>query len=206
MVKEAVEFEMTRMKETCEKHNSSKWSMSYDAKERTKIFAGRKKLFASLSRYKEGIICTDLADDMAVPYSKMASLAEKIHEIAERNNVIMSAYGHCGSGVMHTKVMLDVTKDQQWDDAKNAVSELYAYVHSVGGITSGEHGIALSKAPDWKKAHPDLIPVMRAIKKALDPNGILNPHKIMDAPDNWVEATPLRYRVHEDAKEQEVNA
>lgn len=196
MVKEAVDFEIEKMKAICEQNNASNVTYSYDAKERTRMFAGRKKLFASLSRYKDGIICTDLADDMAVPYSKMAGLAEKIHEIADKNNVIMSAYGHCGSGVMHTKVMLDVTRDQQWEDARNAVSELYAYVDSVGGITSGEHGIALSKAPDWKKAHQDIIPMMRAIKKALDPNNILNPHKIMDAPDDWVKATPLRYTVH----------
>jgi len=40
-----------------------------------------------------------------------------------------------------------------------------------------------------------MIPVMRAIKKALDPNNILNPNKLMDAPDNWVKATNLRYQV-----------
>ena len=66
---------------------------------------------------------------------------------------------------------------------------------SVGGVTSAEHGIGLSKAPAWKKARADLIPVMRSVKKALDPNNILNPHKIMDAPDDWVKATNLRYKV-----------
>jgi len=72
---------------------------------------------------------------------------------------------------------------------------VYDYVYSVGGTTSAEHGIALSKAPSWKKEKADSLAMMRAIKKALDPNSILNPHKLQDAPDDWVTATRLRYPV-----------
>ena len=194
-VKSAIDYEIKKMKEICEKHNGYAIELSYDAKERQKIFGGRKKLFASLSKYKEGIICTDLADDMGVPNSKVAEAAQKIHEIAEHNNVIMAVYGHCGSGVIHTKIMLDTNKKSQWKDAENVIEELYDYIHSIGGVVSAEHGIGLSKAPPWKKARKDVVPVMRAIKKALDPNNILNPHKLMDAPDNWVKATNLRYMV-----------
>ena len=196
-VKEAVDYEMQGMKAIFEKHNGKVTDMSYDAKERTKIYAGRKKLFPSLARYKEGFACTSLADDMAVPYSKMAECARKIHEIARKNNLIMTAYGHCGSGVMHTKILMDPTRKEQWEAAKRAVEEVYDYVNSVGGITSGEHGIALSKAPSWKKARKDLLPVMSKIKRALDPNNILNPHKLMDAPDDWLTATPIRYKIKE---------
>jgi len=195
MVKEAVDYEIENIKKICEENDGFGIEISYDAKERTRIYTGRKKLFASLSRYKEGIICTDLADDMAVPNSKVSGCAHMIHEIAKRNNVIMSVYGHCGSGVVHTKIMFDVTKKKQWKDAERAASELYDYVHSVGGTTSGEHGIALSKAPFWKKEKADSLAMMRAIKKTLDPNNILNPHKLQDAPDDWVTATRLRYPV-----------
>jgi len=90
-----------------------------------------------------------------VPYSKMAETARKIHEIAKKNNVIMSAYGHCGSGCMHTKILMNPAKKSQWKDAERAVAEVYDYVHSVGGVTSAEHGIGLSKAPAWKK--PEVI-------------------------------------------------
>jgi glycolate oxidase len=194
-VKEAVDFEIEKMKKICKKHGGKDIKKSYDLAERTKLFSGRKKLFASLSRYKEGIICTDLADDMGVPNSKIAEAAEKIHELAKKHNVIMAVYGHCGSGVIHTKVMLDPSKASQWKDAELVIEELYDYIDSVGGVTSAEHGIGLSKAPAWKKARPDMIPVMRKVKRALDPNNILNPRKLMDAPDDWVKATNLRYQV-----------
>ena len=195
MIKESVDYEMEKIKNICEENKGFDIEMSYDVKERTRIYTGRKKLFASLSRYKEGIICTDLADDMAVPNSKVSECAHMIHEIAKQNNVIMSVYGHCGSGVIHTKIMFDVTKKSQWDDANNAATELYNFVHSVGGTTSGEHGIALSKAPFWKKEKADSLNLMKQIKKALDPNNILNPHKLQDAPDDWLTATRLRYQV-----------
>jgi glycolate oxidase len=194
-VKEAVDFEIEKMKKICKKHNGVDIKKSYDLAERTKLFSGRKKLFAALSRYKEGIICTDLADDMGVPNSKIAETALKIHEIAKKNNVIMAVYGHCGSGVIHTKIMLDPKKKSQWKDAERVIEELYDFVDSVGGVTSAEHGIGLSKAPPWKKARSDMLPMMRKVKKALDPNNIMNPHKLMDAPDDWVGATGLRYKV-----------
>jgi len=132
---------------------------------------------------------------MAVPISKIAVTVEKIHEIAKNNNLIMSAYGHCGSGLIHTKILMDPNKTEQWADARKAVAEVYEFVRSVGGTTSGEHGIALSKAPSMKIERKDSLEMMRAIKNALDPNNILNPHKQMNAPDDWVTATRLRYRM-----------
>ena len=195
MVKEAVDFDMKRIKKICEKNNGAGIRVSDDPKEMTRIYEGRKKLFPSLSRYKEGLVTTALADDMAVPMSKIADCVHEIHEIAKRNNVVMSAYGHCGSGLIHTKILMDTSKKQQWENAKHAVDEVYKYVYKIGGTTSGEHGIALSKAPSWKEEKKDSLAMMRAIKKALDPNNILNPHKLMDAPDDWVTATALRYQV-----------
>ena len=195
-LKDAVDYDMATIKEICEKNSAFGVEMGSDAKEMERIYSGRKKLFAALSRYREGFVCTSLADDMAVPSSRIAECARKIHEIGERNHVVMNAYGHCGIGLLHTKILMEVTRKEQWEDARRAVDEVYDYVRSVGGTTSGEHGIAISKAPAWKKEKADSLQMMKAIKTALDPNNILNPHKLMDAPDDWVTATKLRYPVH----------
>jgi len=194
-LKEAVDYDMETIKEICEKNNAFGIEMGSDAKEMERIYSGRKKLFAALSRYRDGFVCTSLADDMAVPSSKIAECARKIHEIGERNHVVMTAYGHCGIGLLHTKILMEVTRKEQWENARRAVDDVYDYVRSVGGTTSGEHGIAISKAPSWKKEKADSLQMMKAIKVALDPNNILNPHKLMDAPDDWVTATKLRYPV-----------
>jgi glycolate oxidase len=193
MVKEAVDFEIEKARAVCEKHGGFDIEASYEEKERTRIFAGRKKLFPALSRYDELLASTALADDMAVPFSKMAETARKIHEVADRHGIVMTAYGHCGAGCMHTKILMDTTRPAQWESARKAVVEIYEYVRSVGGTTSAEHGIGLSKAPAFKREKAATLELMRAVKRAFDPKGILNPGKLMDAPDDWVTATKLRY-------------
>jgi glycolate oxidase len=193
MVKEAVDHELEAARNLCEKHSGKLTQLSYDPAERAKIFLGRKKLFPALSKYSDDMVSTSLADDMAVPYSKMAETARKIHEIAARNGVVMTAYGHCGSGCMHTKILMDTTKSESWEGARRAVKEIYEYVHSVGGTTSAEHGIGLSKASAFKQEKADSLALMRAVKHAFDPNNIMNPGKLFDAPDDWLTATDLRY-------------
>ncbi|OQY00709.1 MAG: 2-hydroxy-acid oxidase [Desulfobacteraceae bacterium 4572_130] len=193
MVKEAVDYEINTMKEICKKNNGTDIKSSYDPKERTKIFLGRKKLFPALSKFSDVLSSTSLADDMAVPYSKMAETAKKIHEIAKRNDIIMTAYGHCGSGCMHTKILMKPSEKNQWESAKKAVSEIYEYVRSVKGTTSAEHGIGISKGFAFKLEKENSLNLMKNIKKVFDPNNILNPGKLMQASDDWVTATDLRY-------------
>ncbi|HRF90111.1 MAG TPA: FAD-linked oxidase C-terminal domain-containing protein [Desulfobacter postgatei] len=195
-VKEAVDYEVKKMKDICTKNNGADIWYSFDAKEREQIFMGRKKLFPALSQFDAGLASTSLADDMAVPYSKMADMAAKIHEAAEKNGIIMTAYGHCGSGCMHTKIIMDTSKEEQWQGAQRAIAEIYEYVNSIHGTTSAEHGIGLSKADAFKVEKMDSLKMMAAIKTALDPNNILNPGKLQQAPENWVTATGLRYAVN----------
>jgi len=196
MTKESVNYEMEAIEKICKKHNGTGLKVSDDPKEMKRIYEGRQKLFPSLSRYGIGLVSTALADDMAVPISKIADTVKKIHEIAKKNNVVMSAYGHCGAGLIHTKILMDTSKKSQWQDAKKAVKEVYEYVHSIGGTTSGEHGIGFSKGESFKDEKKDSLNMMKAIKTALDPNNILNPHKLMYSPDDWLTASPLRYQVN----------
>ncbi|MFH1154959.1 MAG: FAD-linked oxidase C-terminal domain-containing protein [Pseudomonadota bacterium] len=193
MVREAVDYEINAMKDICKKHNAKDLKSSYDAKERAILFMGRKKLFPALSKYDDRLSSTALADDMAVPYSRMAETARVIHEVAARHDIIMTAYGHCGSGCMHTKILMETSRKDQWESARKAVTEIYEYVRSVHGTTSAEHGIGLSKAAAFKIEKANSLALMRSIKQAFDPNNILNPGKLMDAPDDWVSATDLRY-------------
>jgi glycolate oxidase len=195
MVKEGVEYEIRNIEKYCEKNGGFGIESSYDQTERSRLFAGRKQLFPSLAKYRSVLSTTALADDMAVPFSKMAETTRKIHDVAAKHNVIMTAYGHCGSGCVHTKILMDTSKKEVWEAAKKVVAEIYEYVQSVGGTTSAEHGIGISKGFAMQQEHRDLLTVMRGIKKVFDPDNICNPMKLMDAPDDWLGATDLRYSV-----------
>jgi len=195
MVREAVDYEIERLTHYSQEAGGFGIESSYEAKERERIFAGRKKLFPSLSNFADALASTALADDMAVPYSRMAETARKIHQVAERHGLIMTAYGHCGAGCMHTKILMDTSKGEQWRAARQAVAEIYQWVRQVGGTTSAEHGIGISKAAAFKEEKAPLLELMRAVKAVFDPQGIMNPGKLMDAPDDWLHASPLRYDV-----------
>ncbi|MCK5837927.1 MAG: 2-hydroxy-acid oxidase, partial [Desulfobacula sp.] len=101
-----------------------------------------------------------------------------------------------GSGCMHTKILMDTKRKDQWNEAKQAITEVYEYVRSVNGTTSAEHGIGLSKAESFKLEKSDSLTLLASIKKAVDPHNILNPGKLMQAPENWLTATNLRYSVN----------
>ncbi|MCI0496892.1 MAG: FAD-binding oxidoreductase, partial [Thermoplasmata archaeon] len=195
MTREEVEREIGEVSRVFEANGGHGIEVSTDPKEMARIYAGRQKLFPSLSRYREGIVSTSLADDLAVPVSRIAETVRKVHEVADRHGIVMSAYGHCGAGLIHTKILMETASEAQWAAAARAMEELYAHVREVGGTTSGEHGIGLSKAPMWKAEKAAQLELFRSIKAALDPKGILNPHKLQDAPDDWRTATPLRYTI-----------
>ncbi|RME21823.1 MAG: FAD-binding protein, partial [Deltaproteobacteria bacterium] len=197
MVKEAVDFEIERISGICAEHGGFGIEYSYDPAEQARMSAGRKKLFPSLSKFAEALASTALADDMAVPYSHMAECARTIHEVAERHGLVMTAYGHCGAGCMHTKILMDTSRGDQWQAARQAISEIYEFVRRVGGTTSAEHGIGISKAGQFQKEKHGLLDLMRAVKAVFDPNGIMNPGKLVEAPPDWLEAGPLRYHVED---------
>jgi glycolate oxidase len=90
---------------------------------------------------------------------------------------------------------MEPSRQDQWESAREAVSQIYEYVRSVNGTTSAEHGIGISKASAFKLEKADSLDLMSQVKKAFDPHGILNPGKLMDAPADWVTATDLRYMV-----------
>jgi len=95
----------------------------------------------------------------------------------------MPFYGHAGDGNLHTTLVKDPdsTMDEWFEIEENALLELYEAVRSPGGKLSGEHGIGIKrkKYMDWL-TDPIEMKMMRAVKRALDPNNIMNPGKMFD--------------------------
>jgi Fe-S oxidoreductase len=132
-----------------------------------------------------------LADDMAVPIYNVPKAVAAIEEIAGHYDICIPAYGHAGDGNLHTKVLMDPTSPEHWKQAEEAVGKIYDAIFALGGTTTGEHGIGITKAPLFHKERGAAVKVMKAIKKALDPHNIMNPGKIMDWEEGFV--THLRY-------------
>ncbi|HID32247.1 MAG TPA: FAD-binding protein, partial [bacterium (Candidatus Stahlbacteria)] len=189
---EVVKEEIAKINETCKKVGATDVKFTEDPKRETELWKARKAMIPSLSKYKEGWVAVMLADDMSVPMSKIPEVVKRFHEIAEKYGILIPTYGHAGDGNLHTKVILDPKSEEHWKAVEKALDEVYDVVHAVGGTTTGEHGSAISKAPFMQKERgPEVVAAMKAIKKALDPNNIMNPNKMMQWEGGVI--THLRY-------------
>ncbi|HVO78140.1 MAG TPA: FAD-binding oxidoreductase [Methanomassiliicoccales archaeon] len=175
---ETVEKEAAAVRLVCQEVGATSVEFSADPSQMAKWTYGRKSIMSSLSRYGAGWVSVSLADDMAVPISKIPDAVVAIHKVADSNGIVIGTYGHAADGNLHTKMLLDPTSADYWQRAEKAVGEVYESVLGLGGTVTGEHGVGISKAPYMHDERSTSIHAMLAVKRALDPNNILNPGKV----------------------------
>ncbi len=174
-----VDKEMNQVKDICEKVGAVGIQESDDLAQMSKWTNARKSINPALSRFCAGLVSVALADDMAVPISKVPQAVVAFGEIARRNHVIVVTYGHASDGNLHTKMFVNPESAESWKSGEQVVKEIYDAVLSFGGTVTGEHGVGISKAPYFMKERESAIDTMIRIKKAIDPNNIMNPGKMM---------------------------
>ena len=119
--------------------------------------------------------------DIVMPVSELYSYLLKIEDISRRYSVAIACFGHAMDGNLHTMLAMEehISDDQEKRFAR-AVKEIYAYAIKNGGIISGEHGIGfLQKEFMSMQFSKSQISLMKDIKQLLDPNGVLNPGKVL---------------------------
>ena len=119
-------------------------------------------------------------EDMVVPVNQIANLMHQAAEISTRYGLAARIASHAGDGNVHFHVLKGNLSDEKWDETlKLFQKEVYTLVYKLVGKLSGEHGIGYKRRQLMEEyTNPDELEMMRAIKKALDPNLILNPGKI----------------------------
>lgn len=122
-------------------------------------------------------------EDLVVPIANIPKLVAGMHDLAHKYGVRIPAYGHAGDGNLHTRIVKDPdTPLPKWHATlPKILTDLYELTASLGGRISGEHGIGHKRKEYLPMfiAEPH-IELMRAIKRSLDPNNILNPGKVFD--------------------------
>jgi len=114
-----------------------------------------------------------------VPPSKLAMLVDRINEIEERHGIRLPIYGHAGDGNLHVHIMRDEGRAVEY--AEDVKREVYRASSVLGGVITGEHGIGRTRVKDFSFfVDKKEIELMKAIKKVFDPNGILNPGKVLE--------------------------
>jgi glycolate oxidase len=189
---EGVRREMKVVEEVVRKSGALSFESTEDPMVFNRWHDGRQSILPALGRLKPELKIVSLADDMAIPIANIGKTVMAFDRIAKKNNIIVATYGHASDGNLHTKLLIDPTKPEDWKKAERTVEEIYKAVLELDGTVSGEHGIGVSKAPYFMKERRSAIGVMKAIKRALDPKNIMNPGKMFDWDKKGIMG-PLRY-------------
>lgn len=124
---------------------------------------------------------TKLNEDVVIPRSQLVALVEFCAAMEQETGIPVACFGHSGDGNIHTNIM--VLKDAAGQDIREPadalVNRLFDWVMAHGGSITGEHGIGIAKSPWFPQAIGSVaFDVHRAVKAALDPQGLLNPGKM----------------------------
>ncbi|MBN2641023.1 MAG: FAD-binding protein [Victivallales bacterium] len=122
-------------------------------------------------------------EDMVVPPASLPAMVAGLERIAERYGISVPCFGHAGDGNVHARLVCPPEwSDDKWNsELPMILDECYRDVAALGGRISGEHGIGCKRKKYMDKVvSPEYISMLRAVKKAFDPNWIMNPGKIFD--------------------------
>jgi len=136
------------------------------------IWEIRRAISPSLYRLGE----KKISHDIVVPRSRILEMIKKIKSLRRAYNIPVACFGHIGDGNLHVNILF---KEGQREQAEIVTAEIMKATLSLGGTISGEHGIGLTKAKflSWE-IRPEVIDLMKRLKRTIDPNNILNPGKI----------------------------
>jgi glycolate oxidase len=127
-----------------------------------------------------------LNEDIVIPMRNYVKFIRFLERLKRESGLHIPTFGHLADGNLHVNIMYHRADVRESRAAEAAVQKLMETVVRLGGAISGEHGIGLAKSPFLRIQHGAAeIKAMRAVKKALDPNGILNPGKMFDVVRVW---------------------
>jgi len=122
-------------------------------------------------------------EDIVVPIAAIPDIIPELEQISEKYDIKIPCYGHAGDGNLHATLVKNPEHSMEhWREIEpQALRELYAVTKRLGGKISGEHGIGLKRKKYMlENMDPVELDLMKLIKKAWDPNNIMNPGKIFD--------------------------
>ena len=148
-----------------------------DADEGIRLASARRTAFSALARMSP----TTILEDATVPRSELTKMIRFVQEVGQRHRLTIGTFGHMGDGNLHPTFLTDETNTAEMARVEIAMKEIFDYAVSLGGTITGEHGVGLAKKPFLPAAIGEgSLGLMKKLKAALDPHGILNPGKIFD--------------------------
>jgi glycolate oxidase len=175
-MKDGMERQAEKILEICKRQNVRDVQLAKDDAERAKLWAGRKGAFGAITRLRPSY----MVGDGTVPRTKLPEVLSQVLETGKKYDLLIGNVFHAGDGNLHPLILFDERDEEERKKARKAAVEILKICADAGGTISGEHGIGLEKKKEmfYIFSEGDLES-MRQVKRAFDPEGILNPGKVI---------------------------
>ena len=165
---------LRRMADACSAIGARDVTLAADVAQAEALLAARRCSLPALAR----LAPITMLEDVTVPRPRLAEMVDEIDRIAARHDVVCATFGHAGDGNLHPTIVFDPQDGDAQHRAEAAFDEVFRTAMRLDGTITGEHGVGAAKRP-WLAARlgEDQLALLRRIKTAFDPAGILNPGK-----------------------------
>ena len=159
-------------------NNGSSFKWAKDLEERNKLWKARWDVYYSVKALIDnGRV---YSTDVCLPISKITECVNFAEKEVQKFGLRAPMVGHLGDGNFHVLLPYDPSKKETYEKIRKFSDLLIKKTLELEGTITGEHGVGLHKKEYLLKEHPDNLPVMKSIKRTIDPNNIMNPGKIFD--------------------------
>ncbi|MGR3782978.1 MAG: FAD-binding oxidoreductase [Albimonas sp.] len=164
--------------EIAAEHGGGDFKWTTNAEERAKLWHARHNFYYAGRALRPG--CRGISTDVCVPISRLAEAVTEARRDMQEAGLTGGIIGHVGDGNFHAGLYFDPDDAEELARVKAVAAKLAKTALRLGGTVSGEHGIGVGKKAYMEAEHGEALGVMAQIKRMLDPQGILNPGKMLD--------------------------
>ena len=176
--KPSVECDIPRVAEIARRF-TDKVVTATEPQEVATLWEARSVVGVASAMVKPGATRVYAGEDICVPIVKVPEVLRAVQDLGRKYDTVMVTYGHIGNGNMHTAPIADISDPDQVQRIFKIADEIHQLALRVGGTVTGEHGVGLTRLQYMRQEHGAALDAMWAIKRALDPQGIMNPGKLL---------------------------
>jgi glycolate oxidase len=171
---EEVEDEIARVKTVLERSGAARMTVSRDEAERLRFWSGRKAAFPAVGRISPDYYCMD----GTIPRKRLGEVLAFIGRMEAKYGLRCPNVFHAGDGNLHPLILFDANSPEELHRTEQFAAEVLEKCIEVGGTITGEHGVGVEKINQMcVQFRPDELELFMAVKRAFDPQGLLNPGK-----------------------------
>ncbi len=173
----SVAEQVEMFKGVCDEYGASDFQWATKTEDRNKLWSARHNAYYAGKSLKPG--CESLVTDCCVPISELSNCIERTRKLIDESGLIAPIVGHVGDGNFHLLILMEPGNKSELQRAETLAAAVNRLALEFDGTITGEHGVGTGKKKYMFEEHGEAYNLMGVIKKAVDPDNIMNPGKLV---------------------------